>query len=71
MAGHRKISSTDEPEEPELFRVRRPSSNQVGLYCLALVEAAHLAQDQPGAAAAVAVVASGALMKGCVWRRKR
>ncbi|MFF7977454.1 hypothetical protein [Streptomyces sp. NPDC007905] len=71
MAGHLKINSPEEPEEPEWFRVRRPTSDRVSLFGLALVKALQLAQTQPGAAVALAVVASGAFVKGCVRRRKR
>ncbi|MGW1591338.1 hypothetical protein [Streptomyces sp. NPDC002386] len=70
MAGHLKITSSEEPKEPDLF-ARRPTGDRVALYGLALVQSAQLAQEQPGAAAATAVVAAVLMVKGCVWRRKR
>ncbi|MER6736568.1 hypothetical protein [Streptomyces puniciscabiei] len=70
MAGELKIASGQEPEDPDVYGIRRPTSTQVSLYALALLQAANTAQSHQGAAVAVAVVASGAFVKGCVRRRR-
>ncbi|MBG7704851.1 hypothetical protein HCJ76_44020 [Streptomyces sp. MC1] len=70
MAGELKIAGAQEPEDPDVYGIRRPTSTQVGMYALALVEAANTAQGHLGAGVAVAIVASGAFVKGCVRRRR-
>ncbi|WP_158717551.1 MULTISPECIES: hypothetical protein [Streptomyces] len=70
MSGEIKIVGAQPPEDPDVAGIRRPTSNQVGMYALALVEVAQIAQTHPGAAVGVAVVASGAFVKGCVHRKR-
>ncbi|MGI5143305.1 MULTISPECIES: hypothetical protein [unclassified Streptomyces] len=60
-------------EERELFRVRRPSSAQVGLFGLTLLEAADHAKiipDGRGTGYMIAMTAIVGLAKACI-RRKR
>jgi hypothetical protein len=64
-----KVAGAQEPEDPDVYGIRRPTGTQVGMYALALLEAAQIAQDHLGAAVGVAIVASGAFVKGCVRRR--
>jgi hypothetical protein len=62
-----------EPEEPDLFSVKRPSSDQAGLFGVTLVVAGDIAGWIPhgtGAAATLAFGAVAGLAKACVrWRR--
>lgn len=61
------------PDEPDLVSFRRPTRCEVGQYVLALAVAADFAGVVPGgwgAGAAVALVASAAVVKRCArWNR--
>ncbi|MBZ3900076.1 hypothetical protein [Streptomyces griseiscabiei] len=65
------MSDRSTPEEPDLFRVRRPSPGLAAISTLTLVLAADLAgliPEGPAAGAMLAGVAALALLKGCVRR---
>ncbi|MGW1674551.1 hypothetical protein [Streptomyces sp. NPDC002324] len=65
------MSDRPTPEEPDLFRIRKPSPGLAGVSGLALVQAADLAgliPDGPAAGLMLAGAAALALLKGCVHR---
>lgn len=62
-----------EPEEPELFRIRRPSRTQLAIFGIAMVEAAQVAGIAPHGPATAISLAAGAftfLVRGCVYRHR-
>ncbi|GAA3782894.1 hypothetical protein ACFS5L_23835 [Streptomyces phyllanthi] len=64
-------SSVDEPKD--LFRVRRLTSAQIGVYGVGGTLSAHLLGfvDGPVAGVVLAAVLTGALIKQSVYRRRR
>ncbi|GAA2439379.1 hypothetical protein [Streptomyces glaucus] len=70
MPAHREITGS---ENPELFRVHKPSGAAAGLFGLALIEAAHLSgliPDGPAAGALLALAAAVLFARECVYRRR-
>ncbi|MCX4976494.1 MULTISPECIES: hypothetical protein [unclassified Streptomyces] len=62
-----------EPEDRDWIRIRKTSKAAAGVFGLAMVEAAHLADLVPGgpaAGVALALAAGGLLVKECVYRSR-